>query len=92
MKELNIGVIGYGLRIGMIFAGLYKNELGVKVNLTAVCDPKGKEGLCEKLTQSEIDFENTRFYTDAAEMLDNEKLDGVMIGSSSSSVLDGCIQ
>ena len=41
MKELNVGVIGYGLRIGMIFAGLYKNELGVKVNLAAVCDPKG---------------------------------------------------
>ena len=60
MKELNIGVIGYGLRIGMIFAGLYKNDMGIKVNLTAVCDPKGKEGLSEKLTQSEIDFENTR--------------------------------
>lgn len=81
MKELNIGVIGYGLRIGMIFAGLYKNDMGVKVNLTAVCDPKGKDGLSEKLTESEIDFENTRFYTDATEMLDNENLDGVMIGT-----------
>ena len=81
MKELNIGVIGYGLRVGMIFAGLYKNELGVKVNLTAVCDPKGKDGLTEKLTECEIDFTNTRFYTDAEEMLDDEKLDGVMIGT-----------
>ena len=81
MKELNIGVIGYGLRVGMIFAGLYKNELGVKVNLTAVCDPKGKEGLTEKLTESEIDFTNTCFYSNAEDMLDNEKLDGVMIGT-----------
>ena len=34
MKELNVGVIGYGLRVGNIFAGLYKNDLGIKVNLT----------------------------------------------------------
>ena len=61
MKELNIGVIGYGLRIGMIFAGLYKNDMGVKINLTAICDPKGKEGLAQKLTECEIDFSNTHF-------------------------------
>ena len=40
MKELNIGVIGFGLRVGNIFEGLYKNEQGVKVNLAAICDPK----------------------------------------------------
>ena len=81
MWELNIGVIGYGLRVGNIFAGLYKNDLGIKVNLTAVCDPKGKEGLLQKLTEMEIDFFNTHFYEDAEEMMNIEKLDGIMIGT-----------
>ena len=81
MRELNIGVIGYGLRVGNIFAGLYKNDLWIKVNLTAVCDPKGKEGLLQKLTEMEIDFSNTHFYEDAEEMMNIEKLDGIMIGT-----------
>ncbi len=81
MKELNIGVIGFGLRVGNIFEGLYKNEQGVKVNLAAICDPKDRKKLEEDLTGREIPCENTRFYTDAEEMLDNEKLDGVMIGT-----------
>ena len=81
MKELNVGVIGFGLRVGNIFEGLYKNEQGVKVNLAAICDPKDRKKLEEDLTGRELPYENTNFYTDAEEMLDNEKLDGVMIGT-----------
>lgn len=81
MKELNIGIIGFGLRVGNIFEGLYKNEQGVKVNLAAICDPKDRKKLEEDLTGRELPYENTHFYTDAEEMLDNEKLDGVMIGT-----------
>ena len=81
MRELNVGIIGFGLRVGNIFEGLYKNEQGVKVNLAAICDPKDRKELEEDLTRRELPYTNTHFYTDAEEMLDNEKLDGVMIGT-----------
>ena len=61
MKELNIGIIGFGLRVGNIFEGLYKNEQGVKVHLAAICDPKDRKELEEDLTRREIPYENTRF-------------------------------
>ena len=81
MKELNIGIIGFGLRVGNVYEGLYKNEQDVKVRLAAICDPKDRKELEEDLTRREIPYENTHFYTDAEEMLDSEKLDGVMIGT-----------
>lgn len=81
MKELNMGVIGYGLRAGMVFHALYHNAFGVKINLTAVCDPKGKEALAEKLSADGIEYAQTLFYDDADEMLDQETLDGVLIGT-----------
>lgn len=81
MKKLNIGIIGFGLRVGNIFEGLYKNEQGVKVHLAAICDPKDRKELEEDLTRREIPYENTRFYSNAEEMMDSEKLDGVMIGT-----------
>ena len=81
MKELNIGIIGFGLRVGNVFEGLMKNSQGVKINLTAVCDPKSQEDLQEDFKRRGVEFENTRFYTDAEEMMDKEKLDGIMIGT-----------
>lgn len=37
-------------------------KLGV---IGSVCDPKGKEGVEQKLTECEINFSDTRFYEDA---------------------------
>ena len=81
MRELNVGVIGYGLRAGMMFDVLYHNKLGIKINLTAVCDIKNIEDITQKLTQDGVAYAGTRFYTDADEMLEIEHLDGVLIGT-----------
>ena len=81
MKELNVGIIGCGLRARMVFHVIQKNELGVKVNLTAICDLKNQEVLTDEITKEGIDCSQTRFYTDADEMLEKERLDGVMIGT-----------
>lgn len=81
MKELNVGMIGCGLRGRMVFSVIYKNELGVKVNLAAVCDPKEREVLTEEITKEGVDCARTRFYTDADEMLEKEQLDGIIIGT-----------
>lgn len=72
---LNIGVIGYGERIEVVIDLLLKSG---KVNLAAIADPRFAE-ISEKLKekgQTEITY-----YTDAEEMLKNEKLDGVCIGT-----------
>lgn len=81
MKELNIGVIGYGFRAGTVLTVLFHNQQGVKVNMAAVCDPKEKEILAKQMEQDKIDCTNTRFYTDADQMLEKEQLDGVLIGT-----------
>ena len=81
MKELNVGVIGYGLRAATVLTVLCDNHLDVKVNITAVCDPKGAETLKKQMEQDKIDATDTRFYTDADEMLDKEQLDGVLVGT-----------
>lgn len=81
MKGLNVGVIGYGFRAGTVLSVLFDNKLGVKVNMTAVCDPKDKETLEKQMAQDKIDCTHTHFYTDADEMLEKEKLDGVLIGT-----------
>ena len=81
MHELNVGIIGFGLRVGNVFQGLYNNDQDVKINLTAICDPKDRQTLEADLTARGLPFENTHFYTDPEEMMDNEKLDGVMIGT-----------
>ena len=81
MTELNVAVIGCGLRARMVFSTIQKNDLGIKVNLAAICDVKTKDVLQEELTKGGIDCTATRFYTDADEMLEKERVDGVVIGT-----------
>lgn len=81
MKDLNVGVIGYGFRARYVFSVLLDNNLGVKVNLAAVCDPKDRETLIKQMDENGVDYSHTHFYTDADEMLETEKLDGVLIGT-----------
>lgn len=81
MRELNLGVIGYGLRTSTITTVLFDNKLDIKMHLTAVCDPKDEEALKKQITEDKIDCSHTRFYTDADEMLEKEHFDGVLIGT-----------
>lgn len=76
---LNIGVIGYGGRINRIVEMLV--ETG-KVKLAAIMDIKNDES--KKLYIDKHDWKDVRYYNDADEMLKNEKLDGVCIGTNCS--------
>ena len=81
MKELNVGIIGCGLRVRNMFELMTKMKTGYKANLVAIADPKDLDALKAELTKAEIDWSNTHFYTDADEMLEKESFDGVMIGT-----------
>lgn len=81
MRQLHIGVIGCGLRVRAILPLLQKNDQGIPVMLTAICDVRDPEVIKQELTKAEIDFTRTQFYTGADEMLSKEQLDGVMIGT-----------
>ena len=81
MKELNVGIIGCGLRVRNMFELMTKMKTGYKVNLVAIADPKDLDVLQGELTKAEIDWSNTHFYTDPDEMLEKETFDGVMIGT-----------
>lgn len=81
MRLLNVGVIGCGLRVRAILPLLQKNDQGVTVVLRAICDVRDPEQIKQELEKADIDFTDTRFYTDADEMLSKEQLDGVMIGT-----------
>ena len=81
MKGLSVGVIGCGLRVRAMLPLILQNARGIHIELAAVCDVKEKETLIDELKKTNIDCTNTRFYTDADEMLSKEKLDGMMIGT-----------
>ena len=72
---LKLGVIGYGKRANDIWAKSMK-DLGL-VELAAIADPEA-EAIKQKYGE---EFKNCKFYTDATEMLDNEKLDGVLVAT-----------
>ncbi len=82
METLHIGIIGCGVRARAMLPLILNNERGTPVRLTAICDVKEPEHIKQELTEKAvIDFDNVRFYTDADEMLENERLDGVLIGT-----------
>jgi len=72
---LNIAVIGYGDRINAIANNLRSTG---EVSLVAIADIAA-EAVPKRFTQ--VDFKDVHFYTSAEEMLENEKLDGVLIGT-----------
>lgn len=73
---LNVGVIGYGTRINAIVKHLVKSG---NVKLAAVMDVD-TDSVKEKYIVPN-GFEDVNYYSDAEEMLKNEKLDGVCIGT-----------
>ncbi len=72
---LRLGVIGYGGRIRGIINGL--KQFDVPFTIAAITDPKGpeyKDQFAEELADAVL-------YEDADEMLDRQKLDGVLVGT-----------
>ncbi|MEG1125293.1 MAG: Gfo/Idh/MocA family oxidoreductase [Oscillospiraceae bacterium] len=72
-----IGFIGYGLRSDTMMEAFTALELDIAV--AAIADPRSGE-LRESLSQKAF-FENTSYYNTAEEMLQNENLDGVFVGT-----------
>lgn len=75
---MKIGIIGYGLRIAGVVDSILKLDMGVKIAAIADINP---EKVKNALNEKGIDFSNISFYEDADEMLNNEKLDGAMVGT-----------
>lgn len=76
--NVNLGVIGYGLRASTIWKSIKEFDLGV--NLHAICDLKNEE-VKKKLQEEGMQTDKIKFYVDADDMLNSENLDGVIIGT-----------
>ncbi|MCL5105364.1 MAG: Gfo/Idh/MocA family oxidoreductase [Armatimonadetes bacterium] len=75
---IRLGIIGCGGRMQQLL-GLVK-RLNAGTEIAAVTEIRG-DAVKRQMAEAGLDVENTRFYTDADEMLDVEQVDGVMIGS-----------
>ncbi|MBB6729514.1 Gfo/Idh/MocA family protein [Cohnella zeiphila] len=73
---MKIGIIGYGVRMDYFLDRLLELERGVE--LAAVADPDMEKA--RQLLEAK-GIRGVRFYPEADEMLDRERLDGVMIGT-----------
>ena len=92
---MNIGIIGCGLRARVMLKSLFECERDLK--LTAIADkdiPRVKEELGSFKQNLKQDFkvEDIMFYENIDEMLEKEKLDGVIIGTRCSTHTDLAIK
>lgn len=69
---MRIGIIGYGLRANVVFAQM--KQLYPETQLVAITDPREAE--LAPLVDSSV-----RFYPTPEDMINGEKLDGIMIGT-----------
>lgn len=76
---MKIGIIGFGNRVRGMFKQLEKQEIGDPI-LTAITDIRESE-IKELLTKEGKNPNKINFYKDPDEMMDNEELDGIMIGT-----------
>lgn len=72
-----IGFIGYGLRSETMMRAF--RGIAAPIEVAAIADPAWQT-IQPKLQQDPL-FSHTRFYADAEEMLAQEKLDGIFIGT-----------
>jgi predicted dehydrogenase len=75
---LKIGVIGYGRRISKTIGDMM--EVEPELCVAAVCDVDF-EGVRKRLEKNGLDAGKINLYQDPDEMLDKEKLDGVLVGT-----------
>jgi predicted dehydrogenase len=72
---LKVGIIGYGNRISHVARMCRK--FGVPMKIQGIADPRHSE----LKAKNDPELAETRFYGDADKMLENEKFDGIMIGT-----------
>ena len=75
---MKLGVVGYGKRISNFLDSVFKYDLEAEVTAIADID---REGVLNRLNQKRITPEKITFYEDADKMLDEEELDGVLVGT-----------
>lgn len=75
---MRVGIIGFGKRVQWMFSQIQEYNLGIE--LAAICDINNDK-IKKQFEQEKISYSKIAFYEDADEMLDTEKLDGVMIGT-----------
>lgn len=75
---MKIGIIGYGERTAGVTDVMLKFDMGVELAAIADINPERAK---QKLASRGIAEKNIAFYEDADEMLDKEKLDGILIGT-----------
>ena len=75
---MKMAIIGYGTRIASIVDAIQRFELGTEI--TAITDIN-LDKVKFTLIQKGFDIKSITFYNDTDEMLDKEKLDGVLIGT-----------
>jgi predicted dehydrogenase len=80
---INLGIIGYGSRVGNAIMKHIVSH-GVEINIAAIADTHDRE-IREKLEAEGKNIAKTNFYSDADNMLENEKLDGIIVGTRCSS-------
>lgn len=81
---MNIGIIGCGDRITTFWKTLKRIDCDDVMKLVSVADIQ-PDMAAAQLTKKGLDTDSVRFYADAEKMLDEEKLDGVLIGTRCSS-------
>ena len=86
---MRVGVIGYGGRVSSMLEILFQYDLGVE--LAAIMDTDF-EAVKKILKEYGRDESRIAFYEDADEMLDRERLDGVMIGTRCSTHTDYAVK
>jgi predicted dehydrogenase len=72
---LRIGIIGYGGRISHVARGLA--VYGIPYQVAAVADPRAEQ----LAARGDALLDQARFYDNADALLDNEQLDGIMVGT-----------
>ncbi len=78
---MNVGVIGLGKRMSKVLGEILYNATD-KVKVSAIADKSAEKVKLAMDTYPGIYAENVHIYTDADEMLNNEKIDGVFIGTN----------
>ncbi len=75
---MKLGVIGYGTRAGKLMEAFARQDMGVV--LAAVADPES-ERVRQRVEDAGFPADTVHFYTEAQEMLDQERLDGVIVST-----------
>ena len=76
---MNLGVIGFGHRSCVMIEAMKKVDSSLKIK--AVTDIRDLKPDLQKYKYSDEEIEEINFYSDVDNMLKNEKLDGILIGT-----------